>query len=123
MEIDEQAQAAPRGYEVGLGLRGVSGVKLIDCFEFYDQLLIDQQVDLALTDEPLAVKDVEFGLPFEADFSIGQLDAERFLVDRLGETWSKSSVDFDCRPDHCAGKPVKPSPGLFLASWRLGVLA
>ncbi len=80
-------------------------IKSDDCFQFYDNQVLDNKIHALARDLDLTILDAYRLLRLERDADTIHLEMHRFAIYRLKETWPElamhSKCAFDCSR-HCA---------------------
>jgi hypothetical protein len=103
-EVDEETEAKIGGFQViphlGLMLAG----EVAQCLQFDDDLIIADEIRLVnLFQNPPLIDEVELLLGYEWNASLGELDLQAFLIDRLQEPAAHDLVNLEARADDFIG--------------------
>src|SRR5215475_8353930 len=83
-----------------MDLRFVNSSQPLDCFQFEDQLTVDQQVQSLAADMNIFVWDLDIFLAFKRNALKPQFMAHRQLINFLHEAWAQLPMDLNCNSDH-----------------------
>jgi len=82
----------------------VCGVKVLDGFEFEDDLVFHDDVGLVVADQLVVVIDLDLLFLFGAETGFQELDQEGILIDDFKEAEAEGVMDFVGTLDDCGGE-------------------
>ncbi len=99
VDVQQEARVQTGGFQIGPQLGKVNILKGMDCFQFQDDLLLDDEIQSLNSQVHSLEMDVDLQLPSERDASVLEGHFHGLLIDRLQEARAERLVNLHRRSE------------------------